>query len=100
MTFGYQPTEPLLQDEAATVTANADGSFTYEFVKTARYYTRIYPDRACLIQMVDVASNTATVEEAGKLGALVATRASGQSDQNGQNQQEDWLKQWTNFFRL
>jgi hypothetical protein len=71
MTFGRRPAEPIFRDVMSTVQANPDGSFTYAFTKEALYYVRAYPDRTCLIQVVEPASNRATFEESGNLGGLV-----------------------------
>lgn len=70
MTFGRQASTPVFRDELAKVTANGDGSFTYEVDKDALFYTRVYPDRTCLIQVVNAASGAATIEELGTLGGL------------------------------
>lgn len=71
MTLGRKSAEPAFRNLATAVKANADGSFTYEVSQNTLYYTRIYPDRTCLIQVVDPASGTATIEESGSLGELV-----------------------------
>lgn len=74
MSFGRKSAEPVFQDRTLTVKGNTDGSFTYEVAQGALYYTRVYPDRTCLIQVVDPASSTATIEENGSLGELVIPR--------------------------
>lgn len=72
MTFGRKPAEPIFRDMEAAVQANPDGSFTYAFTKEALFYVRVYPDRTCLIQVVEPVSNRATLEENGSLGGLVS----------------------------
>jgi type IV secretory pathway VirB10-like protein len=71
MTLGRKSAEPTFRDTAATVKTNPDGSLTYEVNQGTLYYTRVYPDRSCLIQVVDPASGTAILEESGSLGEPV-----------------------------
>lgn len=74
MNFGRKSAEPVFQNSVLTVKGNADGSFTYEVAQGALYYARVYPDRTCLVQVVDPATGTATIEENGSLGELVISR--------------------------
>lgn len=75
LSIGRRPAEVSLQGAVAKVTGNADGSFTYAVNREALYYTRVYPDRTCLIQVVDPASGRPTLEESGRLGGLVLSQA-------------------------
>lgn len=68
MTFGRPNEAPTVQNATANVKNNPDGSFTYEFSQDAVFYTRVYPDRTCFVQVVNPANNTVAVEENGKLG--------------------------------
>ncbi|MCU0526479.1 MAG: hypothetical protein MUF72_16830 [Elainella sp. Prado103] len=68
MGFGRSNEAPTVQNVSAAVKANADGSFTYEFNQNALFYTRVYPDRTCLIQVINPTNNTVAVEESGALG--------------------------------
>ncbi|MBF2047338.1 MAG: hypothetical protein IGS54_08240 [Elainella sp. C42_A2020_010] len=74
MTFGRKPTEPIFRDVMATVQANPDGSFTYAFTQAALFYTRVYQDRTCLIQVIEPVSNLVTLEEGGSLGMVLPIR--------------------------
>lgn len=71
MNFGRNQAQAVFRDAPSKVTSNADGSFTYEASGASLYYARVYPDRTCLIQVVDPASGTPTIEETGRLGGLV-----------------------------
>lgn len=71
MSLGRQPAETSLQDAPAQVTTNPDGSFTYAVGGESLYYTRVYPDRTCLIQVVNPATGVPILEETGRLGGLV-----------------------------
>lgn len=71
MSLGRKPAEASLRGAPANVTSNADGSFTYAAGGEATYYTRVYPDRTCLIQVVNPATGAPVLEEAGSLGELV-----------------------------
>lgn len=68
MGFGRANEAPTVQNVAATVKPNPDGSFTYEFTQNALFYTRVYADRTCLIQVINPTNNTVAVEESGSLG--------------------------------
>lgn len=74
LSLGRKPAEASLRGAPAQVTSNADGSFTYAAGGEALYYTRVYPDRTCLIQVVDPANGTPVLEETGRLGGLVLTQ--------------------------
>lgn len=71
LSLGRRPTEASLQNAPAQVTANSDGSFTYAVGGESLYYTRVYPDRTCLIQVVNPATGAPILEETGSLGAVV-----------------------------
>ncbi len=70
LSFGSRQ-QQLIPAQAARATANPDGSFTYEFANrpdNLLYYARVYPDRTCLLQVVDSASGRVSFEERGQLG--------------------------------
>jgi hypothetical protein len=71
MTFGRKPSETATRDALTTVKSNPDGSFTYATTQASLFYTRVYPDRTCLLQIVNPTSGIATLEENGKLGKPV-----------------------------
>ncbi len=74
MSLGRRPAEASLRGAPATVTSNADGSLTYASGGEALYYTRVYPDRTCLIQVVNPATGAPILEEVGRLGGLVLSQ--------------------------
>ena len=74
LSFGRKPQQAIAQNQAARSTGNPDGSFTYELagsLENMLYYARVYPDRTCLLQVIDQISGQASVEESGSLGKLV-----------------------------
>lgn len=71
MSLGRKPAEASLRGAPAQVTSNPDGSFTYGVGGESLYYTRVYPDRTCLIQVVNPATGVPILEETGRLGGLV-----------------------------
>jgi hypothetical protein len=79
LSFGRKPQQALAQNQAARSTANPDGSFTYELASSLDnrlYYARVYPDRTCLLQVIDKVSGQTSVEESGSLGGLVMGQTS------------------------
>lgn len=74
LSLGRRPAETSLQNAPAQVTANPDGSFTYAVGGESLYYTRVYPDRSCLVQVVNPATGVPILEETGRLGAVVLTQ--------------------------
>ena len=78
VSFGRKPQQGLVQ-QVARRTGNPDGSFTYEVAEnpdSMLYYMRVYPDRSCLLQVVEKNSGKTNVEESGSLGGLVTGQTS------------------------
>jgi hypothetical protein len=71
LTFGRKPNQTTIWNALVTVKSNSDGSFTYESKQASLVYARVYPDRTCVLQVVNPVSGIATLEEDGKLGELV-----------------------------
>lgn len=97
MSFGRKPAELTFSNEVANVKGNADGSFTYQLAKEDLFYTRVYPDRSCFVQVV-TSNNIPIVEENGKLGELISSQTNTKSTESKPSFL-NWMRQWTIFPR-
>lgn len=67
MTLTRADQSALLPNTGARYRTNPDNSATYEVANQNLFYARVYPNRTCLIQVVNPANNTVTLEETGTL---------------------------------
>lgn len=65
MTFGDKPDITTLNATPATVTINPDVSLTYGTQGESTFYTRIYPNGSCFVQVTNASGNV-ILEENGQ----------------------------------